>query len=119
MDNIMNTKTEPPRYPLNQRELMALEHPHGLTLECVTGELWITAEDIAGDIILLAGQCLRVERATKVVISALRPSVVAANPCCGRMPIRRITAVCAAAIAGRIERWRHPALASYAATRMM
>ncbi|MFA7292551.1 MAG: DUF2917 domain-containing protein [Rhodocyclaceae bacterium] len=115
----MSTTTESTRYTLGQRELMALEHPHGFALECVTGELWITAEGTAGDIILLAGQRLRLESTPKIVVSALRPSVVAAAPCCGTTPIRRIAARCAALLADRIERWRYPALASYAVTRLI
>jgi hypothetical protein len=119
MEDIMSTSTESTRYTLSQRELMALEHPHGFALECVAGELWITAEGTAGDIILLAGQRLRLENSPKVVISALRTSVMTAAPCCGEAPIRRMAARCAAALADRIDRWRYPALASYAVTRLV
>lgn len=115
----MSTTTESTRHTLSQRELMALEHPHGFALECVSGELWITADGLAGDMVLFAGQRLRLENTPKVVISALRPSVLLAAPCCGEAPIRRIAARCAALLADRIERWRYPALASYTVTRLI
>lgn len=112
----MNTNTE--RYTLARREPMAIEHASGFSIECVEGELWITAEGAAGDMILSAGQCLRLENRPKVVISALRPSVLIATPCCGETPIRRIASRCVAALSDRIDRWKHPALASYAVTRL-
>lgn len=114
----MNSQVKPTRYTLARRELMALEHPRGFAIECVEGELWITADGEAGDTILFAGQRLRLENRQKVVISALRPAVMTAAPCCGETPLREIGARCAALIADRIARWRHPALASYSATRL-
>ena len=112
----MNTKME--RYTLARREPMALEHASGFYIECVEGEIWITAEGAAGDMILAAGRHLRLENHSKVVISALRSSVLIAAPCCGETPIRRIASRCVAALADRIDRWKHPALASYAVTRL-
>lgn len=114
----MNTAIKPTRYPLAHRELMALEHPRGFVIECAEGELWITADGEAGDTILLPGRRLRLENSRKIVISALRPSVLAAAPCCGEVPLRAIAARCAALIAARIERWRHPSLASQSAMRV-
>ncbi len=114
----MNTQVKPIRYPLARRELMALAHPHGFAVECLEGELWITADGDAGDTILFAGQRLRLENSQKIVISALRPSVLAAAPCCSETPLREIAARCAALLADHIARWRHPSLASYSATRL-
>jgi hypothetical protein len=118
MENIMRTQIKQKRYTLARRELMALAHTHGFMIECAEGELWITAEGGAGDIILHAGECLQLENHPKVVISALRPSVFTAAPCSSETPLREIAARCAGLIADRIARWRHPPLASYSATRI-
>ena len=112
----MNTKAE--RYTLARREPMALEHASGFYIECVEGEIWITAEGAAGDMILAAGQRLQLKKHPKVVISALRASVLVAAPCCGEAPIREIASRCVAALVDRIDRWKHPALASYTVTRL-
>ncbi len=114
----MSTQIKQKRYTLARRELMAFAHTRGFMIECAEGELWITAEGGAGDIILHAGERLRLEHHPKVVISALRPSVFTAAPCCSDTPLREIAARCAGLIADRIVRWRHPPLASYSATRI-
>ncbi|MFC5301419.1 DUF2917 domain-containing protein [Azospira restricta] len=114
----MNANANPTRYTLAGRELLALEHSHGFVVDCLEGELWITAAGAAGDYLLLPGQRLRLAGSPRVVVSALRPAVVAARPCCGDSPIRRIAARCTAAVADAIRRWQHAPLAAYPVIRL-
>lgn len=110
--------TTPTRYTLARREVLALEHPRGFVVDCVEGELWITADGAAGDSIIRAGERLRLANSRRVVVSALRPTVIAARPCCGEIPVLRLASRCAAGIVDRIRRWRHVPLASYPVIRL-
>lgn len=114
----MNANAPPTRYTLARRELLALEHARGFVVDCVEGELWITADGAAGDTLLRAGERLHLGGSPRVVISALRPAVVTARPCCGESPLRQLAARCAAAAADAIRRWRHAPLASYPVIRL-
>ncbi|MBI2305674.1 MAG: DUF2917 domain-containing protein [Rhodocyclales bacterium] len=114
----MNTNVTPTRHTLARRELLALEHARGFVVDCVAGELWITADGAAGDTILRAGERLRLAGSRRVVVSALRPAVVAARPCCGESPIREIAARCVAMVLDGIRRWQHAPLASYSVIRL-
>ncbi len=110
--------TTPTRYTLARRELLALAHPQGFIVECVEGELWITAEGAAGDTVLHPGERMRFAGSPRVIVSALAPAVVAARPCCGEGAIRRLAAACAALLADRLRRWQHAPLASYPVIRL-
>lgn len=114
----MNANATPTRYTLARRELLTLEHTRGFVVDCLEGELWITADGAAGDYLLRAGERLRLAGSRRTVISALRPAVVAARPCCGENPIRRLATHCAAAIVDSIRRWQHAPLASYPVIRL-
>ncbi len=109
----MNTLPVLQHYRLARRELIALEHARGLAIECIEGELWITADGSPGDILLAPGDRLTLDESPRVVISALRPARFSAAPCHGEMPVRRIAAGCAARIADSIRRWRHRPVAAY------
>lgn len=110
--------TTPTRHTLARRELLAFAHPRGFIVECVEGELWITAEGAAGDTILRPGERMRLAGSPHVVVSALAPAVVAARPCCGEGAIRQLAAACAALLADRLRRWQHAPLASYPVIRL-
>jgi hypothetical protein len=115
----MPTKPPTTRYSLAKRELLALSHAQGVVVDCLDGEIWITADGEAGDLILGAGERARLAGSTHVIVSALRPSLVAAAPCvAAASPVRRVAAHCVAALVDRIARWRHPPLTAYPATRL-
>lgn len=106
------------RYTLARRELLALEHPEGFVVECVEGELWITADGVAGDIVLHAGERMCLAGSPKAVVSALRPAIVVAQACRSGAPIRSLVGAGVALLAERIRRWRHAPLASYPVIRL-
>ncbi len=109
----MNTLPIPQHYRLARRELIALAPAQGLVIECIEGELWITADGSSGDILLAPGDRLTLDESPRVVISALRPARFSAAPRHGEIPARRIAAGCAARIADSIRRWRHRPMAAY------
>lgn len=114
----MDTRLETNRHTLARRELLALSHPQGFIVECVKGELWITAEGTAGDMIVSAGQSLRLYGVQRLFVSALQASVFVARPCCGEAPMQRIAERCVASLLDRISRWRHAPLTSYPAAQL-
>lgn len=67
------------RHLLAHREILALTRPGGFTVECAAGELWITADGVAGDLLLRAGERVRLEGSPRIVVSALRPASIAAT----------------------------------------
>ncbi|MBK9445491.1 MAG: DUF2917 domain-containing protein [Betaproteobacteria bacterium] len=109
----MSTHIEATRVALARREIVALTDKQGFAVDCISGELWITAEGMAGDLILRTGERLQLSGRPRIVISALTPSVLEATPCCGTSPVRQLAAGCAAVLADRIKRWRHVPLAAY------
>lgn len=103
------------RRELAQRELLALDRARGLLLTCQSGELWITRDGSAEDLILAAGQSWRVEGDGELVVSALRPALlVIAHPPAAAPRIASHGR--AASVLALLRRWRHPPLASYPAT---
>lgn len=106
------------RITLARREIVALSDSRGLIVDCVSGELWVTADGVAGDHILGPGDRLKLTAASRVFISALADSALQATPCCGTSPVRRLANACAAAVADSIRRWRHTPLAAYPVTHL-
>lgn len=99
------------RYELAGGELLALEHLDRRELACRSGELWITVDGRAEDIILGAGQRWRAEDGAPVVVSALEDSVLAVTRSCEEAARGR-----AASLLARLLRWRHAPLSAMPAT---
>lgn len=91
------------RHLLAHREILTLTRPGGFVVECRAGELWITADGVASDLLLRPGECIRLEGSPRIVVSALRPaSIAAATPIEAQPPRRH-----GCAVAGmRLPRWR-------------
>jgi len=106
------------RIALDKRAIVAFTADRGLAIECVTGELWLTADGLPGDHLLGAGERLELHGRRQIVVSALQPSLLAATACHAESPVRRFAGACAALLADRLRRWRHPPLAGYPATRL-
>lgn len=112
----MDPKTGTIRFELPRHALAAFADDRGFELVCHEGELWVTADGLAGDIILAAGERLALHGHPRVVVSALRHASFEATPCCGHSPVRRLADRCAGSLIDRIGRWRHAPLGSYPAT---
>lgn len=95
------------RYELADGELLALERLGGRELACRSGELWITVDGRAEDIVLGAGQRWRAEDDAPVVVSALKDSLLAVTRSC-----EQVTRGRAASLLARLLRWRHAPLAA-------
>ncbi|MFZ2855054.1 MAG: DUF2917 domain-containing protein [Rhodocyclaceae bacterium] len=108
--NVQETRRE-----LARRELLALDRARGCLLTCESGELWITRDGSADDLILGAGESWRVEGNGELVVSALRPALlVIAHPPAAAPRIAPHGR--AASVLALLRRWQHPPLASYPAT---
>ncbi len=108
----MNTLTTPTRITLERRELMALDNADGARIECLSGELWITMEGDAGDIVLAGGDTFTFSGTPRAFISALRPASFVATPSPAQMPLRRFAARCAARLYDAYRRWQHAPVAA-------
>ena len=108
----MNTVTIPTRIQLAARELMALDNAEGARIECVSGELWVTTEGGAGDLIVAAGERLELKEAPRAFISALRSAQFVVTPADSRSPVRRLAARCAAKCYDLYRRWQHAPVAA-------
>jgi quercetin dioxygenase-like cupin family protein len=62
---------------LERGGLLPLHDGAGATVVCVEGELWITQEHDGEDVLLSAGESLRLSRNGRTVVQALRGSHVA------------------------------------------
>lgn len=111
----MNTLTTPTRITLNARELMALDQASDVRIECLSGELWITTDGGAGDLILVAGDKIQLKETPRAFISALRSANFIATPCAGQSPVRQFATRCAAKFYDAYRRWQHAPLANYPA----
>ena len=112
----MNAQTKTNRITLARREIVALADTRGFVVDCLSGELWVTADGVAGDHILRAGERLKLNATSRVFISALSDATLRAIPCCGTSPVRQLANACAAAVGDSIRRWRHTPLAVYPVT---
>jgi hypothetical protein len=116
MEEIMEQHAGSTSFKLARRALLALVDANGFELVCHEGELWVTADGLAGDVVLAPGERLTLRGHPRVVISALSAASFDARPCCGNTPVRRLASRCAGVLLDRITRWRHAPLASYPAT---
>ena len=99
------------RYELADGELLALDRIRGRELACRSGELWITVDGHAEDIILCPGQRWLAEDGAPVVVSALKDSLLVVTRKCGQASRGR-----AEGLLAQLLRWRHAPLASLPAT---
>ena len=72
----MATITQETRFDLLKHEAVTLSAAKGHVLICTSGELWITIDGDARDIILAAGENYRIDSNAPVVISAFKPATV-------------------------------------------
>jgi hypothetical protein len=110
-DRIMARIVQETRYELADGELLALDRIGGRELACRSGELWITVDGRAEDIILGPGQRWLAEDRAPVVVSALKDSLLVVTCNCERAPRGRAESLLAALL-----RWRHAPLAAMPAT---
>lgn len=99
------------RYELADGELLALDRMKGKELACRSGELWITVDGRAEDIILGAGQRWPAEVNAPLVVSALKDSLLVVTRTCTRAERGRAESLLSALL-----RWRYVPLASLPAT---
>lgn len=98
---------------LSRREALHLGDMEGCTLECTHGEIWLTRDGVQEDLILGAGQQVRIDDSRSVVVSATTDA---------RVRMRR-PAACVQGIPGASGRfaallngWRWPLLTGMAST---
>lgn len=72
----MPTIMQETRFDLLKREAVTLGDARGHVLACRCGELWITVDGEAGDIVLAAGEVYRIDSGARIVISALKAATV-------------------------------------------
>lgn len=108
----MNNVATSTRTQLAARELVALDNAEGLRIECVSGELWITTEGGAGDLIVVAGESIELQGISRAYISALRPAGFVVTQNQTRSPVRQLAARCAAKLYDTYRRWQHAPVAA-------
>lgn len=101
------------RFELADGELLALARIKGRELACRAGELWITVDGRAEDIILGPGQRWVAEDNAPVVVSALKDSLLISTRICGHGCASRGRGE---SLLAALLRWRHPPLAAMPAT---
>lgn len=106
------------RITLERRAIVAFRAQRGVVIECLDGELWLTADGLAGDHLLAAGERLELGGHRQIVVSALQPSLLSVSSARAEGSVLRLAGACAAMLFDRIRRWRHPPLAGYPATRL-
>ena len=103
------------RYELVDGELLALARLKGRELACRAGELWITVDGHAVDIILGPGQRWVAEDNAPVVVSALKDSLLIATRTCSQTS-GTASRSRAESILMALLRWRHPGHAAIPST---
>ena len=94
------------RFELADGELLSLDRIRDRELACRSGELWITVDGRAEDIILGPGQQWQAEGNAPVVVSALKDSLLVVTRRCEQAPRGR-----AEGLLTQLLRWRHAPLA--------
>lgn len=104
--------TQETRLELEKSELVALRDRGPLGLCCQAGELWLTCEGVAGDIVLREGQSIEIEAGREAVLSAFCPSLLTIHRRgqTGELHVRLDGA--AHARLAHLLRWSMPALCS-------
>lgn len=99
---------------LGQRELLALCAGTPQVLSCLSGELWVTFDGRAEDLVVGAGECIELDGRPGVVLSGLQASRLSLTSTVGR----RLQSGPSLATAVRRLRWHFPVLASFPARQL-
>lgn len=103
---------------LDKRELLELDAREEYLLGCESGELWITFDGRAEDLIVRAGERISLRGDSGTAISALRPARLTLAPRNPRLQPRILPAAEAASRLARRLRWRFSLLAAIPVTRL-
>lgn len=68
------------RMHLGRGELLRLYGAAGDTVACLGGSLWITRDGAPEDVVLSAGESMRIEGSGRVLVQAFEPARVAVGP---------------------------------------
>jgi len=61
---------------LDSDQLLSLREAKGVRLFCLTGALWVTQEQSSADVVLEAGDSMRIEHPGLTLVMALSPSTL-------------------------------------------
>lgn len=105
----MATITQETRFDLAKREIVAITSAKEYALHCDAGEIWITANGAAGDVVLRAGESWIVPNDAEVVVSAFQASTAT---------LRRVQALGSLPDGARrmlasLRHWQFPPLAAF------
>lgn len=75
--------------PLRHGRLRSFTRPHGLSMHCVRGTLWITVDGEAADHVLAAGASFEPTSARRVLVYALEDAVLRVQPAAPAWPDHR------------------------------
>ena len=75
----MDIKLRSARIRLAKDHVLTLSEVDGIEIGCETGSLWITQDNDLRDVMLTAGERFMPDRAGKVLVNALQPSIVKAS----------------------------------------
>ena len=109
----MARMTQETTLELTRREALLLGSLEGHSLECVSGEVWVTRDGLQEDLILRAGEGTRFADARSVVVSATTDARLRV-----RRPATRVAGIAGASgrFAARLNGWRWPPLGGLAST---
>lgn len=99
---------------LGKRELLALCAGPPQVLRCLSGELWVTFDGRAEDLVVGAGESIELDGRPGVVLSCLLDSRLSLTSTVGR----RLEPGPSPATTVRRLRWRFPVLASFPARQL-
>lgn len=99
---------------LGKRELLSLCAGPRQVLSCLSGELWVTFDGQADDLVVGAGESIELDGRPGVVLSGLQASRLSLTSTVGR----RLQPGPSLATAVRRLRWRFPVLASFPARQL-
>jgi hypothetical protein len=69
---------------LRRHSSLMVPRPLGKQLHCLSGVLWVTQEGDSNDVILTVGESYFVERAARMLVSALQDAKFELSPYCSR-----------------------------------
>jgi hypothetical protein len=60
----------------NRNQIREVKHPLGITIECTSGQVWITLDNDPRDVVLAKGQTFTVDRDKRTLVMALYEATV-------------------------------------------